>query len=247
MFRGKLGRLARGSPLGDERTPSFPLLRQPLGDNLLVGSSLFFIAENTVELFCLASTLALKCERSHQTLNLGRLAHGLALLVGEGAGDDILAHVVFLGEVEKLANVVGALGSKTTGDSLVGESWNRLVGHLRDNQVENGNVVSHNAPTDRLALALSSTALSVGLGSLFTEKTDASVGQDTLAHGESLLVVSSGNAHDGAIKLFSEDGAIDFLGHAAFVEVLKALLVINFNDLLHASARTRNVDLCSVQ
>jgi hypothetical protein len=64
-----------------------------------------------------------------------------------------------------------------------------------------------------------------------------------LAHGEALLIVSTGNAHDATLKLFSEDGTINFLGHAALIEILKTLLVINLHNLLHTSAWAGNINL----
>ena len=46
----------------------------------------------------------------------------LALLCWKGPLDHVLAHVVVLGQVEKLADLGGTLGSQTTRDSGIGEA-----------------------------------------------------------------------------------------------------------------------------
>ena len=161
--------------------------------------------------------------------------------------DHVLTNIILLGEVEELADVVGTLGTKTTGDTVVREVRDGLVSHLCDDQVEDGNVVSDNATADRLALALSGTTLSVGLGTLFTQQPHASVGQHTLAHGESLLVVSSRNAQDRAGKLVAENVTVNLLTHPTFVKVLQLLLIIRLEDGLHSGARACDIDLFQVK
>ena len=239
----KLCRFTRGSPLGDERTTSLSLFRKSLSNKLLVGGSLFLVSEDTVHLFGLACTLALQGQRSHQTLNLGRLANSLALLVCEGTGNDILANIIILGQVEKLADIVCTLGTQTTGDRVVGQSLDLLITKLGNNQVQNSNIVSNNASTDGLALSLTGTARSVGLVSLLAQKTNSSIGQDTLTHGEALLVVSTGDAENESLELISQDATVNFLGHAALVQVLETFLIIDFDDFLHSSAGASNIDL----
>jgi hypothetical protein len=243
LVGSKLGRFARRPPLGDERAAGFSFLGHSLSDKLLVGSSFFLVSEDAIHLLSLAGTLALQCQRSHQTLNLGGLAAGDTLLAGKVTVDDILADIVVLGQVEKLANVVGTLGTQTTGDGLVRQTLDSLFSHLGDDQVQNGNIVTDNTSTDRLALSLTLAARSVGLVSLLTEKTDSRVCEDTLTHGEPLLVVSTRNAEDVSVKVFTEDATVNFLGHTAFVQVLETLFIIDVDDFLLSSAGASNIDL----
>lgn len=50
----------------------------------------------------------------------------LALLGGKQTFYDVATNIIFLGEVEQLADLGGTLGSKTTGDIAVSKSGNFL-------------------------------------------------------------------------------------------------------------------------
>ena len=242
-FLGNLLRLASRSALGNEGTAGFSLFGHSLRNNLLVRSGLLLGAKNTGELFRLAGTLALKHKRSDKTLDLGSLANRNTLLVGECAVDNVLSDIVILCQVEELTDVIRTLGSKATWFVVIGKTWDCLFSKVGHDQVEDGNVLSNNASTNRLALALTSTTLSVGLLSLLTQQTDTSVGQDTLTHGETLLVITSGDTHGGTIVLFTQNSAVNLLSHTTLVQVLKLLFIISLNDLLHASGGASNIDL----
>ena len=239
----KLGRSTRRSSLGEERAAGFSLFGISLGNEFLVGSGFLLVSENGAHLFGLAGTLSLKGQRSHQSLDLRSLVAVLALLGGEGTSDNVLANIVLLGKVEQFADVVGTLRTKTTRDRVVGKSLNGVGTDLGNNEVQDGNVLSNDASTDGLALALTGTSLSVGLVSLFAQQTDTGVGQDTLTHRETLLVISSTDAEDVSVELLTQGSSVDLLGHAAFVKGLETLFIIDFDDLLHPSAGAGNINL----
>lgn len=176
-------------------------------------------------------------------MDFGCATHLLALFGGEGTRDDVFAHIVFFGQVEEGADFRGTFGPKTTWDGVIGEAGNGPLASLDNGQIEHGNVLSDDASSDGLALALSGATLPISLVSLVHQKPNAGVGQDALTHGKSLFIISTGNAEDVSGKLLAEDGSIDFLGHATFVEVVQAFLVIDFNDFLEPRARAGNIDL----
>jgi len=239
----KLGRLSGRSSLGKNRAASLSLFGVSLGDEFLVGGGFLLVSEDRVQLFGLAGALALQGQWSDQSLDLGGLVAALSLLGGEDTSDDILADIVILGEVEQFADVVGTLGAKTTRDSVAGKTLDGVGTDLGNNKIQDGNVLSDDAPTDGLALALTDTSWSVRLVSLFAQKTNTSVGQNTLTHRETLFVVSSADAEDVSVELFTQNRSIDFLGHTTFVKRLKTLFVINFDVLLHPSAWAGNINL----
>lgn len=72
----------------------------------------------------------------------------LAFLQGQRALDDVLADIVFLGEIKELADVAGALGSKTTGNVDVGQSSDFLLTLADDDQSESRQVLVDDASTD---------------------------------------------------------------------------------------------------
>lgn len=66
---------------------------------------------------------------------------------------------------------------------------------LDNHQVQNTEIGINNATTDRLALALASPAGTVAGVTLAKQQAHATIGQHTLLHGETLLVVASADAH----------------------------------------------------
>ena len=62
------------------------------------------------------------------------------------------------------------------------------------------------------------TSRSVAGLALAEEESDTLVGQNTLLHGESLLVVSSGDSHDVTLELVSESFSVDLLTHPLLVK-----------------------------
>jgi hypothetical protein len=243
LIRSKLRGLARGSSLGDERATKLSLFGKSLSNKLLVSSGFFLVSEDATHLFGFAGTLALQRQGGDQSLDLGCLSYSLTLLVGERTGDDVLANIVILGQVEELADIVGTLGTQSTRNRFVGQSLYGVFTDLGDDQVQHSKVLPDDASTDRLTLSFARTPGSVGLVSLLTQETHSSVGQDTLTHGEALLIVSSRNAKDVSLKFFTQDVSINFLRHTAFVQVLETLFIIDLDDLLLSSTRASDIDL----
>lgn len=72
----------------------------------------------------------------------------LALLQGQWTLDNVLADIIFLGEIEEFANVAGAFWTETTRNVDVSESGNFLFTLADDNQSESGQVLIDNAAAD---------------------------------------------------------------------------------------------------
>lgn len=66
---------------------------------------------------------------------------------------------------------------------------------LDDDQIQNAEIGINDATADRLALALASPAGTVAGVALAEQQAHTAVGQNTLLHGEALLVVASADAH----------------------------------------------------
>jgi hypothetical protein len=99
---------------------------------------------------------------SHQTLDLGCLESLLlAFLESEWTLDDVLTHIVFLREVEELANVTGALGSEATWNIDIGQSGNFLFTFADNDECKSGKILINDASSDGFAFTLASTTWSV--------------------------------------------------------------------------------------
>lgn len=86
----------------------------------------------------------------------------------------------------------------------VGQAGDIVVTLLDNGEGKDGKVHADDAATDRLSLALTSAAGAVAGVAVGEEKTDTAGVQDTLLHGETLLVVSSGDAEDVALELVTD-------------------------------------------
>ena len=63
------------------------------------------------------------------------------------------------------------------------------------------------------------------------KKPDTTVGENTLLHGETLLVVASGDTENIALELISKSVGFNFLAHALLIE-RPHLRTKNLNSLL---------------
>ena len=134
------------------------------------------------------------------------------------AGDDRVwqrdkTYIVILGEAEEAADLGGALGAEALGVDDVGEAGDVLVALLDDGKGQDGHVHADNAAVDGLALALAGAAGAVAGVAVGEQELDAAGDHDALLHGETLLVVSAGDAEDVALELVADGVAGHFLAH----------------------------------
>ena len=166
-----------------------------------------------------APALPLQHDRRHQALDLGRLGlSGLAFLGRQRSLDHVLANVVSFAQVEQLPDLGGALGAQTPGDGVVGQSGDLLFALLDDGHGQHGQVLVDDATAHRLALPFARAALTVARVALGQQQTDAAFGHDALLHGETLLVVSAGDAKDVSLPFVTQAFGANFLAHALLVE-----------------------------
>ena len=71
------------------------------------------------------------------------------------------------------------------------------------------------------------------------------MGQDTLLHGETLLIIPATDSDYIAFPFFTQSVSSNFCGHTRLVEGTKFSFIVHFNELLAASGRERDVQLHS--
>lgn len=103
-----------------------------------------------------------------------------------------------------LPDFARALGTQALGHVTVGKAGNVLLALLDNHEREGSNVGADDAAADRLALPLSSTAGAVARVALGQQQLDTLRRQDTLLHGEALLVVAAHDFHDVALVLVAK-------------------------------------------
>ena len=207
-----------------------------LGKELLVLSLSLGSALKTLSLGQLLLAFATKSDGGNQTLDLGSLGVGLLVGVGRlnGATDNVLADIVFLAQVKEFTDVVSTLGTQTLGDGGVGQTGNILLALLNDDQVHDSQVGLDDTTANGLALALTGAARAVARVALAQQQADTVGQKDTLLHGETLLVVTTGNAENVTLEFVTERIADDFLGHAFVVERTTSNIVSLFSFTINA-------------
>lgn len=126
-------------------------------------------------------------------------------------------YIVILGEAEETANLAGALGAEALGVDDVGQAGDVGIALLDDGEGEDGEVHAGDAAADGLALALAGAAGAVARVAGGEQEADTAGGHDTLLHGETLLVVATGDAEDVALELIAERVAGNLNAHLRIV------------------------------
>jgi hypothetical protein len=124
-------------------------------------------------------------------------------------------YIVILAEAEEAADLGGTFGTEALWVDDVGEAGELAVALLDNGEGEDSQVHADDAATDRLSLALTSAARSVARVAFGEEESDTGMVEDTLLHGETLLVVTAGNAEDVALEFIAEVVTGNFLAHLA--------------------------------
>ena len=127
-------------------------------------------------------------------------------------------HIVFLAETEEPADLGGTLGTKTLGEDVVGEAVDLVLALLDDHEGEDGDIGADDAAADGLALALARAADAVARVTVREEETDTVGEEDTLLHGETLLVVATSNTEDISLPFVAEGVRWHLLGNLLVVE-----------------------------
>jgi len=216
-----------------------------LGENCGIFVSSILSSLRVAALECDTMTLVLETLRSNQTLNLWCLGIWLLTLTLwlDFTTDNKLADIIFLGEAEELADLCGALGTKTLGVNDISDTRDIAIALLDDGECKNGQIHSNDAATDGFTLALTSSAGSVAGVAIAEEKTDTSWVHDSLLHWETLLVVAAGNLEDIALEFVANSVTWDLCAHSLIHKYTQLSLIFNLNQLLAAIGREGDVQL----
>jgi len=227
-----------------------------VGDFFLVGSSLllsvFFedllvVSDGSLGSFpsgllvSLVDSLSSESSVSDQSLDLGGLiSDGLAFLF-DLSSDDESSDIIILGQSEELSDSGGSLGSESLGELGVSETSNGLFTNLDDGEGNDGKISTDDATSDGLSLSFTSSSGSVALGTSLHEESDSTLDEDTLLHGETVLIVTTSNFEDVSLEFVTKSVTFDFLTHSSSVEDRKLLFIVNSEGLLAASGGAGDV------
>jgi len=224
-------------------------------EELLVVDSLLLGVLDVIDHGAAGDLLSAELGLGDHALHLGGLVEGLVTVLTEdgltllggllvGSANDVLGDIVLLVESVELDDSVSPLLSETVSmvgsgddDGLVGLLAFELELSLDDNaEGDDGKIGSGDASTDGLSLALTRAAGLEGSATLFEKDAGSSLDENTLLHGESLFVVSSGDSEDVSLELFAHNLAVNLLAHALVKERTNVLLVFNLDNAVTASS-----------
>jgi hypothetical protein len=190
-------------------------------------------------------TLALQNDGSDETLNLGGLDGGLLtfLLGGDDTFNDVFADIIILGQVEELTDLGSTLRTETTGNGNVSKTGKGIFTLLGNDDGEDSEVSTDDTTTDGFALTFTSTTGTITGVTLGEEQTNTVVQEDTLFHGETLLIVTTSNLHDVTLEFFTKSVSFNFLRNTLIIEDAQFTLISNFNKFLTTSGRISDINL----
>jgi hypothetical protein len=116
----------------------------------------------------------------------------------------------------------------------VGQAGDVALTLLDDNEGKDSQIGTDDATTDGLSLALSGATGAVARVALGEKKLDTGGQQHSLLHRETLLVVTTGDLEDVALKLVADGVTGNLLAHALVQEDADLLFIVDFDQLLGA-------------
>jgi len=193
------------------------------------------------------SAFPLNSDRGDQPLDLGGFRPSFRFVGGfEFSSDDKFGNIIVLFEVEELSDFGSPFWPEpfvARGGFSVGEAFDGS-GSVFDNDHRAGSdVVRVDASTDRLSLPFTFPARPVARSTFPQQKSDPVRLKDTLFHGETLLVFTTGQPGDVTFKVVTKVIEADFVGDPLVEDVFVLVLVIDFEHFLLASGLVGDVKL----
>jgi len=222
------------------------LFGDALGEQGIVLLLLLLLADDSSAVERSEVAAALETDGGDKALDLRSFGVGLSvLLLGrlDFPSDDVFPDIVLLGEIEESPDFSRSLGTESLGKDIVGQTFNLAFSLLYDDQTENSNIGANDAAADGLASAFTIPAGAVARVTVREEESDTGGEENTLLHGETLLVISTSNTEDVTSPFGTKSVTLDLLRDPFVVEDTSASLVIDLNGLLLPCCRVGDVEL----
>ena len=133
---------------------------------------------------------------------------------------------------EELSNLGSTLRTETLRDSSISQTSNVLFTLLDNNERQDREVRTDDTTTDGLSLTFTSTARTVTRVTLGHQKLDTVGQENTLLHGETLLVVTTSDTENVTLEFVTEEITGNFLGHTLIVEATAIECIISISFFL---------------
>jgi len=190
------------------------------------------------------ASLSLKSDWGDESLDLWCLGSGFGvfLISFQFSSDDKRSDIVFLFEVEQLSDLVSSFWSQSSVNDSVGQT-SEVVITLSDNAGgDDGQIVVNDATSDGFSFSFTASLAGVSRSAFFHEKSNSMSDENTLFHGETLFVLTTGDPQNVAFEFIAQWIGGYFVGDSLVVEVLDLVFIIDFEGFLLACARVSDID-----
>jgi len=214
------------------------------GHEFSVGGFGFFGSFNSRSSSGFLASFSLKSDWGDESLDLWGFRSGFSVLFVsfQFSSDNERSDIVFLFEVEELSDFVSSFWSQSSVNNGVGQTGDVVITFSDDAGGDDGQIVVNDATSNGFSFSFSGSFAGVSRLAFFHEKSNSMSDEDTLFHGETLFVFTTGDSKDVAFEFIAQWISGNFVGDSLFVEVFHFVFIINFEGFLLASARVSDVD-----
>jgi len=222
------------------------LLGHPFLHECVILCLLFLLAIKSATLERVQVTAALETHGCDEPLDFGCLGIGFGILLLRAlhlSPDDILPNIILLAQVEELPDLSSPLRSQPLRQHFVRQPRDFALTLLHDDQTQHGDIRANDAAPNGFTLAFTGAAGTIARMAIGEEELDTVGEEDTLFHGESLLVIATSNTEDVAFPFVTKGVGRNLLGDFLFVEDTVSLLIINIDEFLFPCSGVGDVEL----
>jgi len=212
---------------------------------LSVGSFGFFGSFFSGSSSSFLASLSLKSDWGDESLDLWRLGSGFGVLLVsfQFSSDNEVSDIIFLFEVKQLSDFVGSFWPQSSVNNSVGDTGDIVITFSDDAGGDDGQIVVDDASSDGFSLSLTVSLAGVSGSAFLHEKSNSVSAEDTLFHGETLFVFTTGDPENVPFEFVSEWIGGYFVRDSLVVEVPDFMFIIDFEGFLLACAWVSNIDL----
>jgi len=214
------------------------------GHEFSVGGFGFFGSFNSRSSGGFLASFSLKSDWGDESLDLWGFRSGFSVLFVsfQFSSDNERSDIVFLFEVEELSDFVSSFWSQSSVNNGVGQTGDVVFTFSDDAGGDDSQIVVNDATSDGFSLSLTVSLAGVTRSALLHEKSNSMSDEDTLFHGETLFVFTTGDSQDVAFEFIAQWISGYFMGDSFVVHVLDFVFIIDFEGFLLASGRVSDVD-----
>jgi hypothetical protein len=188
-------------------------------------------------------SLSLNSDSGDQSLDLGGLGSGFLLVVGsQVSSDNEFGNVIFPVQVEKLSDLGSSFGTQSfVSDGIVGQTGNISFTSLDNDHRDSGHIVVVDTTSNRLSLSFTDSLGSITRSTSSKKQSLSFRSQNTLFHGETLFVFTTGKSDDITFVFITEGIDGNFHGNSLFEDVFVSVFIIDFDAFLLAGGRVSEI------